>query len=382
MLSLNSEHQLPRSSSSTSTVTNTDIELSIGVAVYNVKTYLRECLDSLCKQTFKNAEFIVVDDGSTDGSSAICDEYAKKDSRFKIIHHGVNKGSLLARKTAITSAKGKYMSFMDGDDYYTTPESLTSMYELISKNDVDVLRYEAECVGDEKNNTLHSARESVKHKLPQNKRLDPFYVLNKLFSSTKGAWNIWLSVYKTDVLKKVAQESPDEYLVSAEDVFILFLIIYHAKSYMEVESGNIYSYRVGPGISTCKVSLQKFSEYAKEVRIVPWLNQILTKDECSDEYFNITAALLKLLISGTVSRLKKLPASQQKEASDFLVAECRTLQMVMALSEVYCEYSNQDYKLIKVIRYAIKGKLSFSRKKRTYYRNKLKKIFIRLDSSN
>ena len=346
MSSLISEHQLKQSASN---VTNTDIELSIGVAVYNVKTYLRECLDSLCKQTFKNAEFIVVDDGSTDGSSAICDEYTKKDSRFKIIHHGVNKGSLLARKTAITSAKGKYMSFIDGDDYYTTSESLASMYELISKNDVDILRYGIECFGEKEDRVVHDFSEWAKHKFVQNVKFDSFYVLNQIFNILGGAWCIWLNVYKIDILKKVAQDCPDEHLICAEDVFLSFLAIYHAKSYMEVESDAIYSYRVGPGISTCKISLQKYTQYAKEVRIICWLNQILTKDSCPSEYFDITDSLLKRLMATAVWRIKALPQSQQKEAFDLLAAEGFVSQMVTSFSEIYrdmnesCKFAQSIY---------------------------------------
>ena len=380
MSSLISEHQITQSASS---VAHTDIELSIGVAVYNVKTYLRECLDSLCKQTFKNAEFIVVDDGSTDGSSAICDEYTKKDSRFKIIHHGVNKGSLLARKTAITSAKGKYMSFMDGDDYYTTPESLTSMYELISKNDVDILKFNAECFGDKNNKVVYDLRNYIKHRLPQNKKFDTCYIFNQICSGYGVAVCVWLNIYKTNILKRASKDYPNEHLISEEDTFLFFLAIYYAKSYMEVESDFIYSYRIGSGIATSGISLQKIAQHVKGLRVVLWLNQILTREGCSGEYFDSTNALLKVLIAKIVRHIKELPSSQQEEGFNLVASECVTLQMVTCLSKIYNDieengrFTTRYYKLTKVIKYAVKGKWSLSHKKRVHYRNKLYELFIK-----
>lgn len=90
--------------------------VSIIVPVYNVEKYLRECLDSIVKQTYKNIEIILVDDGSTDGSSEICDEYAKKDERIKVIHTS-NKGVAEARITGFAVSLGKYISFVDADDF-------------------------------------------------------------------------------------------------------------------------------------------------------------------------------------------------------------------------------------------------------------------------
>ena len=75
-------------------------KVSIGIPVYNVEKYLRECLDSITNQTFKNFEAIIVDDGSTDNSFVICQEYVAKDSRFKLIHQE-NKGLAGARNTCL-----------------------------------------------------------------------------------------------------------------------------------------------------------------------------------------------------------------------------------------------------------------------------------------
>lgn len=91
-------------------------QISIIVPVYNVEIYLRKCLDSLCDQTYSNFEIILVDDGSTDRSGIICDEYARKDVRIRVIHQE-NQGLSAARNTGISHAAGAYLGFVDSDDW-------------------------------------------------------------------------------------------------------------------------------------------------------------------------------------------------------------------------------------------------------------------------
>lgn len=91
------------------------LKISIIIPVYNTGEYLRECFDSIIAQTYGNFEVVVVDDGSTDHSGAICDEYATKDSRFVVIHKQ-NGGVSAARNTGIDAATGDYIGFADSDD--------------------------------------------------------------------------------------------------------------------------------------------------------------------------------------------------------------------------------------------------------------------------
>lgn len=92
---------------------------SIIIPVYNVAPYLRECLDSVLAQTFTDWETICVDDGSTDGSGSILDEYAEKDHRFRVIHQS-NAGVSVARNVGLNAIKGEYFLFIDGDDLIPT----------------------------------------------------------------------------------------------------------------------------------------------------------------------------------------------------------------------------------------------------------------------
>ena len=91
-------------------------KISIIVPVYKTETYLRQCIDSLINQTFQDIEIILVDDGSPDNSPAICDEYAAKDQRIKVIHKQ-NAGVSEARNSGIDAAKGDFLMFVDSDDW-------------------------------------------------------------------------------------------------------------------------------------------------------------------------------------------------------------------------------------------------------------------------
>lgn len=89
--------------------------VSIIVPVYNVEDYISECIESIQKQTYRNLQIILVDDGSTDHSGILCDEYAKQDRRIRVIHHP-NRGLVMARKCGLECAEGAYVGFVDGDD--------------------------------------------------------------------------------------------------------------------------------------------------------------------------------------------------------------------------------------------------------------------------
>lgn len=90
--------------------------ISIVIPVYNAEKYLRRCLDSVINQSYNHYEIILIDDGSSDNSGVICDEYASKDSRFMVIHKR-NEGVSIARNIGIDHTKGEYITFLDADDY-------------------------------------------------------------------------------------------------------------------------------------------------------------------------------------------------------------------------------------------------------------------------
>lgn len=107
--------------------------LSLIIPIYNVEKYLRYCIDSVLKQNFSDMEIILVDDGSPDNSGKICDEYAERDNRIKVIHKE-NGGISSARNEGLRAVKGDYVMFMDSDDYWNEKVSLKEMFETVKAN--------------------------------------------------------------------------------------------------------------------------------------------------------------------------------------------------------------------------------------------------------
>ena len=106
------------------------MKISFILPVYNVEAYLRECVDSLTCQTFKDFEIILVDDGSPDGCPALCDQLATEDNRIKVLHKP-NGGLSDARNAGLKVASGDYVIFVDSDDKWIGENSLEKLIELI-----------------------------------------------------------------------------------------------------------------------------------------------------------------------------------------------------------------------------------------------------------
>ena len=110
--------------------------ISVIVPVYNVEEYMCECVDSVCSQTYRHLEIILVDDGSADGCPALCDDYALKDRRIKVIHQR-NRGLSEARNIGYEASNGKYIAFVDADDI-TFDTYIEELYRLITKNNAQI----------------------------------------------------------------------------------------------------------------------------------------------------------------------------------------------------------------------------------------------------
>lgn len=110
--------------------------ISIIVPVYNVIDYVEKCLDSICRQSYTKLEIVVVDDGSTDGSAEICDAYAAKDNRIKVIHRE-NRGLSAARNDGLDVVTGELIGFVDSDDWID-PDMYEFLYQLLKGGGADI----------------------------------------------------------------------------------------------------------------------------------------------------------------------------------------------------------------------------------------------------
>ena len=110
--------------------------ISVIVPVYKVEPYIRQCVESVLGQTYSNFELILVDDGSPDGCGAICDEYAEKDSRVRVVHQK-NAGLSAARNAGLDIAKGEYVTFIDSDDYVNI-HYLENLWQTMNEKDAEI----------------------------------------------------------------------------------------------------------------------------------------------------------------------------------------------------------------------------------------------------
>lgn len=127
-------------------------KVSVIIPVYNSEKWLNQCLDSAKNQTLKDIEIICIDDGSTDKSGEILDEYAKNDGRFKVIHQEKAKISI-ARNAGLDNATGEYITFLDSDDYLEL-NAYELAYKLAKKDDVDILQFKYRAFKDRKDNSV------------------------------------------------------------------------------------------------------------------------------------------------------------------------------------------------------------------------------------
>ena len=140
-------------------------KITIIIPVYNVEKYIRECLDSVIAQIYKELEIIIVDDGSADISGIISDEYAFRDMRIMVIHQK-NKGSANAKNTSLDQLTGDYVAFVDSDDYVSV-DWISSMYQSMKDYNTDIVecRFDkvyinkAVIVNNDETNTEYSAKE-------------------------------------------------------------------------------------------------------------------------------------------------------------------------------------------------------------------------------
>lgn len=161
--------------------------VSIIVPVYNVAQYLRQCLDTLTAQTYPALEIILINDGSTDQSGAICDEYALKDSRIRVIHQE-NAGAANAKNAGLDHAAGDYIAFMDSDDF-AEPNWIERLVTAAQQHEADVVecdfdkvyRSRSEVVNQYQENAIYTAEEYLAQYL-DNWTCSLFW--NKLFRSS------------------------------------------------------------------------------------------------------------------------------------------------------------------------------------------------------
>lgn len=211
-------------------------KISVIVPVYNGEQYLKECIDSIRNQTYPNLQIIIVNDGSTDGTGIICEQYAKIDKRIQIVNKE-NAGLVAARKTGVEYASGRYIGFVDADDWIDK-----DMYESLL---IVMEKYQCDLVtsgtyrqfGEKYSIDKNLISEGVYHRAEIEQKVLPYMLYNGTYFQMGVRPNVWNKLFRRDLLKNVLAKVPDE-ITNEEDVVTTYTYLLHTNTIFLMD--NVY----------------------------------------------------------------------------------------------------------------------------------------------
>ncbi len=251
--------------------------VSIIIPVYNDAEFLHESLDSAVNQTLKDIEIICVNDASTDNSLEILNEYAAKDKRVRVINRSENGSALMARKDGVMAAKGDFTMFMDQDDFLI-PNACETAYNLIVKNDVDILCFSY--------NLYEYAEDgSVLNVSVQNPSFNKFLygreeIQNLYFIDNKtNSVVLWDKIFKTELLKLAHSKMEVFYCLVPNDFYADYYISYYAKKMLGLSTEPLYNYYFGRGVTgNGIISLEKFEKICMDSQGSKFIRNFLERE--------------------------------------------------------------------------------------------------------
>ena len=222
--------------------------ISVIVPVYNTEKYLRRCIDSVLAQTYQDFELLLIDDGSKDSSGAICDEYAAKDARVRVFHKE-NGGVSDTRNYGLNLAQGKYLMFLDSDDFWLQDDVLEVLIEKAKENDLDIIRGEYSAMHED--GTLAWNREiSAERKNHAGQILTNVEFLEY---AIHGEFFLPLSMIKLSSIGKLRFEVGRVFL---EDMLFYSTYLLHSLRCMYVPKVRFYAYRKNEGSISSQISVK------------------------------------------------------------------------------------------------------------------------------
>lgn len=328
--------------------------ISIVVPVYNVEKYLRRCLDSLINQTYKDIEIILVNDGSTDNSLEICEEYAKNDSRIKIISKK-NEGLGMARNTGIDNADGEYICFFDSDDFVEI-DAIEKMHNVIIKEQPQIV-----CFGFKK---LDKNGDIVNAYIPNVNKMN-FYeedVINEFLPElisespdTGKSWGLimsaWASIYSMKLIKDTGWRFVSERDIISEDVYSL-LLLYKNVNKVSILNEALYFYCVNPSSLTHTYRKDRYEKIKYFYRMCQNICKELQYPE------TVQRRIIYPYLGNTIAALKQIASSDNKFKDKFIdlekIVKDETLQNVLQTS-----INNKWNFSKKILFFTIRYKMTF-----------------------
>ena len=244
---------------------------SIIVPIYNVQKYINKCVESILNQTHKDLEIILVDDGSPDGCPQICDEYARQDSRVKVIHKD-NGGLINARKSGLEAANGAYIGFVDGDDWIE-PEMYALFADRIKKYSPDMVLSDFYY---DYGNKLINSEQLFEQEFYNKQDLKSKMYPKMLFSGIYYKFGVnpccWSKVYKKELIEKNLPQV-DGRIKMGEDAAFTYPCLLDAQSVATIKAP-CYHYITNPQSIT--------QSYDKDMKDIIFLPYDRIKEKCRE----------------------------------------------------------------------------------------------------
>ncbi len=268
--------------------------ISVIVPVYGVEKYLNKCVESIVSQNYKNLEIILVDDGSPDNCPAICDEWAKKDARIKVIHK-INGGLSDARNAGMAIATGEYISFVDSDDWVEN-EFIEGLYNSIKNNDSDISACGVRMVWEDETPSRNLTPEG-------SCVLDNVSAMAALINESSLKQPVWYKLYKTELIQDILFPKSKCH----EDVFWSYQAIAKAKR-VSVFDALYYNYLqrdgsiMGEGYSLKRLDAVEASE--QRCRFITE-NYAVLASKCQMQFTGICLYHSQRIITSNIENKKK-----------------------------------------------------------------------------
>ena len=328
--------------------------ISVIVPVYKVEKYINQCIDSIINQTYTNLEIILVDDGSPDNCGNICDEYAKKDKRIKVIHKE-NEGVSIARNIGLENSNGKYVTFIDSDDW-VDEEYCKTLFESLKKQEADCAACGYNRVTGE---TVEKINSDNSEKLYNSKEY-----LIKILNPQTGLGFCHMKLYKKEILSGIEFEKN---IVVGEDALFNIKISKKIKKAAFV-SRTLYNYRINSESVVKKYDKDYAKKYLTSMEVIKrYIEEEYKEDkEVLQNYYNFVAFHVLLIAVNYCFH----PKNDEKN-------KIRLLKYVCNINEFKIAIKKSNYNNISITRkitlFTLKHKLYYFTKLICIIRNKQNK---------
>lgn len=298
---------------------NNQPDISIIIPVYNVAPYLEECLKSVIHQTYDNIEIICVNDGSTDNSEEILQYFANEDRRIKIISKSKNEGLFLARRTGCEAATGKYILFLDSDDYVDI--ELCAELMKYMRSDIDIFHFNATTeffvtVPDDYRKWRNDYIKPYENVIFRDNILKLAY-LDKCFSTS-----LWGKLFTRKLCLLAYENTPNLEFYIGEDIYFFFILASVAQKYEGVETKYKYHYCYGRGVSNQdEVSIEKFEKYAFMGVLAEQIKRYLVDKNLYKKFTNIYWAVSERMLVDVLRMFLTQVKAEDKEAVAKLILQ-------------------------------------------------------------